>query len=101
MLNIYALLDDFSAGMNAYDDYKKTSNLRLLQNVAARERINDIDPFYRRAHFNRTVEVAAAGGDLEAVKWLIESKKPTRRDKRYCCCQWISSHFTAAFSLLS
>ncbi|ETI32920.1 hypothetical protein PPTG_05683 [Phytophthora nicotianae INRA-310] len=76
LLTINALLDAFSAGKKAHEVYERTGSLRLMQYVAAREPIEEMDPFYRRYQFNRTVEIAAANGDLETVKWLIESHNP-------------------------
>lgn len=76
LLAIDSLLDDFSAGKKAHEVYKRTGSLRLMQYVAAREPFEEMDPFYRRSQFNRTVEIAAAAGDLAAVKWLLESYKP-------------------------
>ncbi|KAG2996327.1 hypothetical protein PC120_g21527 [Phytophthora cactorum] len=76
LLAIDALLDDFSAGQKAHDIYKRTGSLRLMQYVAAREPIEETNPFYRRYQFNRTVEIAAGAGDLETVKWLVETYKP-------------------------
>ncbi|GMF41367.1 unnamed protein product [Phytophthora fragariaefolia] len=76
LLAIDALLDDFSTGQKAHEVYKRTHSLRFMQYVAAREPFEEMDPFFRRSQFNRAVEVAAAAGDLAAVKWLVESYKP-------------------------
>ncbi|KAE9101478.1 hypothetical protein PF010_g14434 [Phytophthora fragariae] len=76
LLAIDTMLDDFSAGKKAHEVYKCTGSLRLMQYVAAREPFEEMDPFYRRSQFNRTMEIAAAAGDLKAVKWLVESYKP-------------------------
>ncbi|KAG1696016.1 hypothetical protein DVH05_019002 [Phytophthora capsici] len=76
LLAINTLLDNFSAGKKAHEVYKRTGSLWFMQYVAAREPLEDMDPFYRRSQFNRTVEIAAAAGDLEAVTWLIETYKP-------------------------
>jgi hypothetical protein len=77
LLAIDALLDDFSAGHKAHEVYERTGSLRFMQYVAAREPFEAMDPFYRRAQFNRTVEIAAAAGDLAAVKWLVETYRPS------------------------
>ncbi|KAG7383357.1 hypothetical protein PHYPSEUDO_003737 [Phytophthora pseudosyringae] len=76
LLTIDAMLDDFSAGRKAHEVYKRTRSLRCMQYVAAREPFEELDPFYRRAQFNRTVEIAAAAGHLAAVQWLVESYEP-------------------------
>ncbi|OWZ23981.1 hypothetical protein PHMEG_0001066 [Phytophthora megakarya] len=76
LLNIDALLDDFSAGKKAHEVYKRTGSLRFMQYVAAREPLEEMDPFFRQSQFNHTVEIAAEAGDLEAVKWLVKTYKP-------------------------
>ncbi|KAG6590837.1 uncharacterized protein IUM83_19093 [Phytophthora cinnamomi] len=70
------MLDDFSAGKKAHEVYKRMGSLRFMQYVAAREPFEEMNPFYRRSQFNRTVEIAAAAGDLEAVRWLVERYRP-------------------------
>ncbi|KAJ8525104.1 hypothetical protein ON010_g16012 [Phytophthora cinnamomi] len=76
LIAIDSMLDDFSAGKKAHEVYKRMGSLRFMQYVAAREPFEEMNPFYRRSQFNRTVEIAAAAGDLEAVRWLVERYRP-------------------------
>ncbi|KAF1788693.1 Ankyrin repeat-containing domain [Phytophthora cactorum] len=47
--------------------------VRLMQYVAAREDPDEMNTFYRRWLFNAATEMAAGKGDLESLKWLMES----------------------------
>ncbi|KAG3024020.1 hypothetical protein PC120_g7254 [Phytophthora cactorum] len=66
-------LDDFSADCTVVDAYKRTGSVRLMQYVAAREDPDEMNTFYRRWLFNAATEMAAGKGDLESLKWLMES----------------------------
>jgi hypothetical protein len=51
----------------------ESGSLRLPRRVVAHESGRDappMDPFYREWQFNRGVDLAAARGDLEMVRWL-------------------------------
>ncbi|GMF36208.1 unnamed protein product [Phytophthora lilii] len=76
VLRLNDLLDDFSADCTIADAYKRTHSLRLVQYVAAREDPDEMNSFYRRWLFNKTTEMAAANGDLETLRWLVESYLP-------------------------
>ncbi|KAG6590842.1 uncharacterized protein IUM83_19096 [Phytophthora cinnamomi] len=69
-------LDDFSTDCTITDAYKRTNSVRFMQYVAVREDPDEMNPFYRRWLFNKTTEMAAARGDLEALQWLVESYLP-------------------------
>ncbi|GMF46784.1 unnamed protein product [Phytophthora fragariaefolia] len=69
-------LDDFSADCTIADAYQRTRSTRLMQYIAAREDPDAMNPFYKRWLFNKTAEMAAARGDLDALQWLVESYLP-------------------------
>ncbi|KAE9046063.1 hypothetical protein PR001_g1815 [Phytophthora rubi] len=71
-----AYLDSFSASWTIVTAYERTKSLRCVQFVAARELAEVQDPFYKRWLLNRTAEDAARGGDLPAVRWIMESYLP-------------------------
>ncbi|KAF1791640.1 Ankyrin repeat-containing domain [Phytophthora cactorum] len=73
---IDAFLDVFSPLWNFAEIFSKCGSLHLMQYVANKEPSRSMDPFYRRYLFNRTTWFAAERGDLDAVKWLVESFLP-------------------------
>ncbi|KAG6966215.1 hypothetical protein JG688_00006865 [Phytophthora aleatoria] len=73
---IDAFLDVFSPLWNFAEIFSKCGSLHLMQYVANKEPSRSMDPFYRRYLFNRITWFAAERGDLDAVKWLVESFLP-------------------------
>ncbi|RLN96148.1 hypothetical protein BBJ28_00013346 [Nothophytophthora sp. Chile5] len=71
-----AFLDDISAKWTLAESYKKTSSLRLMQYIAARQPVANKDPFYGRWVFNEATRLVASCGDLAALQWLAESYLP-------------------------
>ncbi|RLN54196.1 hypothetical protein BBJ28_00025864 [Nothophytophthora sp. Chile5] len=72
---IDAFLDDLSPKWTLATAYAKSPRLRLLQLLAAREPV-DMDPSYRWSILNDAAALAAGRGDLETLRWLIESYFP-------------------------
>ncbi|RLN32401.1 hypothetical protein BBJ28_00018241 [Nothophytophthora sp. Chile5] len=71
-----AFLDEFSCKWTLAESYKKTSSLRLMQYIAARQPATGMDPFYGRWVFNAATKLVVSCGDLMALQWLAESYLP-------------------------